>query len=224
MMLLLPADVLRPRRVDEHFAGEAQAARALGWPVALVDHDALSSGSDCAGAVARVPGDEVAIYRGWMLSSRAYDGLATALAARGTRLYTDAKQYRRVTNCPAGTPRCPRSPRRRRGPSAPAGTASMPPGPRWSRARPSYACRFSSDLSLLVFVACGSVVLSHRSAGGFASPICHLPRGVLLRVSCGWYRPRYRGASTAARRLAGSAWLKRRERGRGTGVRRAAVT
>jgi hypothetical protein len=41
MMLLFPADVLRPRRVDEHFAGEAHAARALGWSIALVDHDAL---------------------------------------------------------------------------------------------------------------------------------------------------------------------------------------
>ena len=100
MMLLLPADVLRPRRVDEHFAGEAEAARALGWPVALVDHDAVAGGSDCAAAVARVPGNEVAIYRGWMLSSRAYGGLAAALAARGTRLYTDAEQYRRGHELP----------------------------------------------------------------------------------------------------------------------------
>src|SRR4051812_37541414 len=100
MLLLLPADVLRPRRVDEHFAGEAEAARTLGWQVALVDHDVLSSGSDYAAAVARVPGDELAIYRGWMLSSRAYDGLAAALAARGTRLYTDTEQYRRGHELP----------------------------------------------------------------------------------------------------------------------------
>lgn len=100
MMLLLPADVLRSRRVDEHFAAEEQAARALGWPVALVDHDAVASGRDCAGAVARVPGNEVVIYRGWMLPSRAYDRLATALAARGTRLCTDAAQYRRGHELP----------------------------------------------------------------------------------------------------------------------------
>jgi hypothetical protein len=100
MMLLFPADVLRPGRVDEHFAGEAQAARTLGWPVALVDHDAVADGSDCADAVARVPGGEVVIYRGWMLSSRAYDGLAAALAARGTRLFSDAEQYRRGHELP----------------------------------------------------------------------------------------------------------------------------
>ncbi|MEV0903013.1 hypothetical protein AB0I88_40170, partial [Actinoplanes sp. NPDC049802] len=42
VMLLLPADVLRPRRPDEHFAGEARAAREAGIEVALIDHDALS--------------------------------------------------------------------------------------------------------------------------------------------------------------------------------------
>jgi hypothetical protein len=100
MMLLFPADVLRPRRVDEHFAGEAHAARALGWPIALLDHDAVTNGGDCAEAIARVPGDEVVIYRGWMFSSRSYDGLAAAFAARGTRLYTDAEQYRRGHELP----------------------------------------------------------------------------------------------------------------------------
>jgi hypothetical protein len=44
MMLLLPCDVLRPRRVDEHFAAEADAARDAGLDVALVDHDALATG------------------------------------------------------------------------------------------------------------------------------------------------------------------------------------
>ena len=42
-MLLFPADVLRPRRVDEHYEGEAAAARVLGWPVALIDHDAVAA-------------------------------------------------------------------------------------------------------------------------------------------------------------------------------------
>ncbi|MFG1654377.1 ATP-grasp domain-containing protein [Micromonospora sp. NPDC049275] len=100
MMLLFPTDVLRPQRVDEHFAGEAQAARALDWSIALVDHDALAGGADCAVAVAGVPADEVVIYRGWMLSSRAYGGLAAALAARGSRLHTDAGQYHRGHELP----------------------------------------------------------------------------------------------------------------------------
>ncbi|GIE85783.1 ATP-grasp domain-containing protein [Actinoplanes regularis] len=100
MILLLPADVLHPRRVDEHFAAEEQAARALGWSVALVDHDALAATGTLAGSVTRAPGGEVALYRGWMLSSRAYAGLATALATRDIRLYTDAERYRRAHELP----------------------------------------------------------------------------------------------------------------------------
>lgn len=41
MMLLVPADVLPPRRVDEHFVEEAAAARAAGIEVAVIDHDAV---------------------------------------------------------------------------------------------------------------------------------------------------------------------------------------
>ena len=100
MMVLLPADVLRPRRVDEHFAAEAEAARARGRTVALIDHDTLVNGGDRAAAVARVPGGEVAVYRGWMLSAGAYGSLAAALAARGTRLHVDAGQYRRGHELP----------------------------------------------------------------------------------------------------------------------------
>ncbi|MFL6072229.1 MAG: hypothetical protein ACJ73S_02285 [Mycobacteriales bacterium] len=64
-MILIPADPLRPRRPDEHFAPEAAAAAAAGMPVALVDHDALGRPGGAAGAVARVPaGGGVATYRG----------------------------------------------------------------------------------------------------------------------------------------------------------------
>jgi hypothetical protein len=98
-MLLFPADVLRPRRVDGHFADEADAARAAGCPVALIDHDAAARG-DAAAAVARVPGCTTAVYRGWMLSSSRYAELDTALATRGVRLRTDAAQYRRAHELP----------------------------------------------------------------------------------------------------------------------------
>ena len=42
VLLLVPADPLRPRRPDEHFAPEAAAARDSGHDVALIDHDALA--------------------------------------------------------------------------------------------------------------------------------------------------------------------------------------
>jgi hypothetical protein len=98
-MLLFPADVLRSRRVDDHFAGEADAARGAGCPVALIDHDAAARG-DLTAAVARVPGDTTAVYRGWMLASRRYAELDTALASRGVRLLTHAEQYRRAHELP----------------------------------------------------------------------------------------------------------------------------
>ena len=99
VMLLFPADVLRPRRVDDHFADEADAARTAGCPVALIDHDAAARG-DTTAAVARVSGDTTAVYRGWMLSSHRYAELGTALADRNARLRTTAEQYRRAHELP----------------------------------------------------------------------------------------------------------------------------
>ncbi|MFG1991439.1 ATP-grasp domain-containing protein [Actinoplanes sp. NPDC048988] len=91
-MLLVPRDVVNPRRVDEHFAEEAAAARAAGHTVAMVDHDAVA-----AGRAVRVDGDEPVVYRGWMLGSAAYAGLADAC---GGRLRTSAAQYRRGHELP----------------------------------------------------------------------------------------------------------------------------
>lgn len=90
-MLVVPRDVLRPRRVDEHFAEEAAAARAAGHEVVLVDHDALAGGRE----VQLSPGDGPAVYRGWMLSSGAYVGLARAAGLR-----TSAADYRRGHELP----------------------------------------------------------------------------------------------------------------------------
>jgi hypothetical protein len=52
VLLLVPADPLRPRRPDEHFAPEAAAARDVGHHVALVDHDALAEPDGADRAVA----------------------------------------------------------------------------------------------------------------------------------------------------------------------------
>ncbi len=100
MLLLVPSDVLRPRRPDEHFAAEAAAARDAGWQVAVVDHDALARGGAGPDAVARVPGDDDAVYRGWMLGAARYAALAALLAARGVTLRTGPEQYRRAHELP----------------------------------------------------------------------------------------------------------------------------
>jgi hypothetical protein len=98
-MLLVPSDVLRPRRPDEHFADEARAARDAGMEVAFVDHDAVAGG-DADGGVARVPAGADAVYRGWMLDGDRYAAMAGALAARGVTLRTGLGEYRRAHELP----------------------------------------------------------------------------------------------------------------------------
>ncbi|WP_205327890.1 hypothetical protein [Glycomyces sp. YM15] len=98
--ILYCADMLAPRRPDEHCAAEAAQAAGLGAPIALVDHDALTRG-ETARAVARVPADlGTAWYRGWMATGDQYAELHRALAARGVRLATAPEQYRTAHELP----------------------------------------------------------------------------------------------------------------------------
>ena len=100
MLLLVPCDVLRPRRPDEHFAAEAAAARDAGWDVATIDHDALARDGADAAAIARVPAGDDAVYRGWMLSGPHYAAMSELLAARGVTLRTGPAAYRRGHELP----------------------------------------------------------------------------------------------------------------------------
>ncbi|MDG6109846.1 ATP-grasp domain-containing protein [Dactylosporangium aurantiacum] len=105
MIVLVPGDPLRPRRPDEHFAAEADAARAAGLDVAVVDHDALATPDGARRAVARVPeGTGTAVYRGWMLPAGHYPAFAAALAARGVTLRTGPGQYRQAHELPGWYP------------------------------------------------------------------------------------------------------------------------
>jgi hypothetical protein len=101
MLLLVPADPLRPRRPDEHFAAEAAAGKDAGLDVALIDHDALADPGGAEQAVARVPNAVgTAIYRGWMLRADQYAALAAALEVRRVTLRTSAAQYQRAHELP----------------------------------------------------------------------------------------------------------------------------
>ena len=101
MLLLVPADPLRPRRPDEHFAAEAAAAKDAGLDVALIDHDALADPGRAERAVARVPNaGGTAICRGWMLRADQYAALAEALKTRDVTLWTSAAQYQRAHELP----------------------------------------------------------------------------------------------------------------------------
>ena len=85
MLVLLPSHPLYPRRPDEHFAPEYEAARALGFDVALFDHDTLAVREQA----------EPALLRSWMLTAEAY-----ARLAQRTPLLTTPAQYRRAHELP----------------------------------------------------------------------------------------------------------------------------
>lgn len=99
-MVLYCCDPLNPRRVDGHFAAEAQEVRDRGGVVALIDHDALLRGQ-VRRAVERVPvGSGPAWYRGWMIPSGRYAALAQALAVRGSGLVVGAEQFQAAHELP----------------------------------------------------------------------------------------------------------------------------
>ncbi|BCJ68801.1 ATP-grasp domain-containing protein [Polymorphospora rubra] len=101
VILLLPADPLRPRRPDGHFAPEAAAARDLGFDVVLVDHDALTRpAGPSPRIVAPTAATGPAVYRGWMLRAEEYAVLAATLRERDIELRTTPEQYRRAHELP----------------------------------------------------------------------------------------------------------------------------
>ena len=97
--VLFPADPLDPRRVDEHYAREAEALQGFGVPYSLVDDDALAGDGAVTLKDAPPPGGQV-LYRGWMLSSAAYGKLANELARRGLTPVTGALAYKTAHELP----------------------------------------------------------------------------------------------------------------------------
>src|SRR3569833_657753 len=94
------ADPLTPRWADEHVSREAEAVRALGGSVALVDHDALQRG-EAAMAVHRVPRDLGTVwYRGWMLTAGEYAALTSALGARKVTMAVPPDGYQKAHELP----------------------------------------------------------------------------------------------------------------------------
>ncbi|AUX42485.1 hypothetical protein SOCE26_039180 [Sorangium cellulosum] len=105
MLVLFCSDPLAPRHPDSAFASEADAVRALGHDLALIDYEALLAG-DPRAAVRRAPAAHagLAVYRGWMLQPEAYRRLHDALADRGVRLVNDPAAYEHAHHFPGWYP------------------------------------------------------------------------------------------------------------------------
>lgn len=86
---------LDPRSVEPDFGPDAQAAKDAGLTLALLDHDELDRRMDATAATrkTRLNGPGLAVYRGWMLRSEAYDALFNRLLERGVRMLTSPAEY-----------------------------------------------------------------------------------------------------------------------------------
>lgn len=96
-LILYCADPLSPRKPDEAFAAEAEAAAQWGLGHGLFDFEALTLENDAAASVRRVPMQTepvTAIYRGWMLKPVQYRRLFDALATKGVHLINNPAAYR----------------------------------------------------------------------------------------------------------------------------------
>ncbi|UGT54427.1 ATP-grasp domain-containing protein [Nocardia asteroides] len=97
---LFCSDPLNPRRVDDHFAAQAEAVRTAGGNIALLDHDALIAGEPGA-AVRRVPRSAGTVwYRGWMIPVDRYHDLAQVLSGRDCVLATAPECYAKAHELP----------------------------------------------------------------------------------------------------------------------------
>jgi ATP-grasp domain, R2K clade family 3 len=89
--LLYPQSVLEPRTPDEMFSEEAQAMKAVGRSIHLIDTEALTSGP----ALIRPQLDPEAhvVYRGWMLTHGEYVNLAASVERAGGSCSTSPEEY-----------------------------------------------------------------------------------------------------------------------------------
>ena len=102
MKVLFCHDPLADKQADARFIHEAQAAASIGLDHHLLDYEALEKGN-VARAVRHVPShkeETLAIYRGWVTSSRNYDLLYEALLSRGLRLINTPDDYYHTLNLP----------------------------------------------------------------------------------------------------------------------------
>ncbi len=97
--ILFPSQMFEPRRVDDAFAEQEEAARAAGFETALINQDRLDEGG-CARAVRAISAEGAAVYRGWMLTSERYAELHGALQERGIALINTPEEYRHCHHLP----------------------------------------------------------------------------------------------------------------------------
>jgi len=97
MRLIFTSDPLNPRRPDYSYADEYAAAESLGIPCSLISLEALVDEGDPEKSLKRVAPsaevNELAVYRGWMITPDEYTGFYDAFINLGVRLINSPEQY-----------------------------------------------------------------------------------------------------------------------------------
>src|SRR5215813_7564665 len=97
MVIVFCDDPLKPRKVDEAYQREAEAAVGQGLQYTLASYEALVNSNDPVRAVQRVPAQAqptLGVYRGWMLRPEHYAALYAALHEKGIQLINGPEAYR----------------------------------------------------------------------------------------------------------------------------------
>ncbi len=98
-LILFPNDYLNPKKVNEDYAQEFDAAQKYGFYTGLIDDDAWVNDNTIKLILPKSFEGEV-LYRGWMVKPEQYDELDKALQARHCRLIQDKDVYCRYHTLP----------------------------------------------------------------------------------------------------------------------------
>jgi hypothetical protein len=102
MMILFCQEPFATRNVDTSFEVEAEAAKAAGFSVGLMDYESLVSHGQAR--IKTAENTTNALYRGWMLRSEEYTQLHSQCASQGIQLINSPEQYIHCHHLPASYP------------------------------------------------------------------------------------------------------------------------
>jgi hypothetical protein len=104
--LLFCSDPIDPRKPDDAFRTEVEAAQACGFKFLQMDHEALDHDHNARRAIRHIrdEGPIAAVYRGWMLRADDYRLLYDALTDAGIVLVNTPEQYTACHHMPEAYP------------------------------------------------------------------------------------------------------------------------
>lgn len=97
MNMIFCSEPMNPKAFDSFYLNEVECAREKGIQCYKIDFELLSNDNNVEKSLKSIPyqeKNELAIYRGWMLSVEHYNNLYHALLEKGYQLVNNIEQYR----------------------------------------------------------------------------------------------------------------------------------